>query len=584
MQADPLESRADTAFWPVLACFFLSGFAALLYEIVWLRQFSIVLGTSELAVATVLAAYMAGLAVGAAVAARFVGRMRRPILAYGLLEAGIALSALAVPLGLSLVRMLQVALLGGQPGPPDAGGVGTAIFYLAGAFAVVMVPTALMGATLPLLTRHAVRRGEQIGGRTGLLYAVNTGGAVLGTLTAAFVLLPRVGLAATVWVGVAINGLVFVIAALIARGKETEVEDKEPATGDSKREAERAASKRQRPRKKGRDRAAARTLGKATAAQESSVEARGGWVLPLMLLSGAVSFTYEVLWTRLLGHVLGGSLFAFATMLASFLTGITLGSAIASRLARSRQWAAAGLIASQLGIALLSILVYSLLDDLPGMARRLGAGEQAGLLANAAIASLVLLPATLCIGATFPFAVRLAARDPSDAGPAAARVYAFNTVGAIAGAILAGFIIIPDFGFAGTAIMAVAASALLAVLACLLWPSQSWRLLLPVGGSALLILTLFRPDPPDAILRASPFGGPAGTGRVVFSSVGRSATVLVLEQDGVFDLRTNGLPEARIAPHGKPPGYERNQRWLTALPVLARAGSPSPGSQTGRSA
>ncbi len=108
----------------VVACFFLSGFAALLYQTAWLRQFSLVFGTSELAVATVLAAYMGGLAAGAAVAGRYADRVRQPILVYGILEAGIALSALAVPLLLAGARALYTLILGDQPLPPDAATLG----------------------------------------------------------------------------------------------------------------------------------------------------------------------------------------------------------------------------------------------------------------------------------------------------------------------------------------------------------------------------------------------------------------------------------------------------------------------------
>ena len=105
----------------VATCFLLSGFAALLYQTVWLRQFAILLGTSDQALAVILASYMGGLALGSAIAARFVNRIRRPLLTYGLLEGGIALAALAVPLGLALVRSLQAVLFGGSPEPVDAG-------------------------------------------------------------------------------------------------------------------------------------------------------------------------------------------------------------------------------------------------------------------------------------------------------------------------------------------------------------------------------------------------------------------------------------------------------------------------------
>ena len=217
--AAPPERPTWLIFAGVVACFFLSGLAALLYQTAWLRQFSLVFGTSELAVATVLAAYMGGLALGSSVAGRYAGCVTRPVLVYGLLEAGIALSALAVPLLLLAARALYASMLGDQPAPPDAAAIGQPIFYLLVAFVVLAVPTGFMGATLPLLIRYAVRTDAEVGPRVALLYAINTAGAVFGTVAAAFVLLPALGLNRTVWVGVAINALVFVIAAALARDR-----------------------------------------------------------------------------------------------------------------------------------------------------------------------------------------------------------------------------------------------------------------------------------------------------------------------------------------------------------------------------
>ena len=201
----------------VVTCFVLSGFAALLYQTAWMRQFSLVFGTSELAVAAVLSAYMGGLALGAGLAARYVKRVTRPVLVYGLLEAGIAVSALGVPLLLQLAGFLYAAVLGGQPAPVDASGLGQSFFYLVVAFIVLLIPTSFMGATLPLLTKYVVHTDEQVGSRVGMLYATNTVGAIAGTLVAAFLLLPRFGLMGTVYFGVAVNFLVFVLAAALAR-------------------------------------------------------------------------------------------------------------------------------------------------------------------------------------------------------------------------------------------------------------------------------------------------------------------------------------------------------------------------------
>ena len=159
--------RAEPRFALLLVCFFLSGLAGLIYQTAWTRQLAFVFGTSELAVVTVLAAYMGGLAAGAAAATRFVSGIRRPVLVYGLLELGIAASALAVPAAIAATTALHVAVFGGRADTAETAGLAPALFTFIGSAAILLVPTGLMGATLPLLARHAVRHEGEIGPRVG---------------------------------------------------------------------------------------------------------------------------------------------------------------------------------------------------------------------------------------------------------------------------------------------------------------------------------------------------------------------------------------------------------------------------------
>ena len=183
------------------ACFFLSGFAALLYQAAWLKKLGVVFGTSQVAVATVLAAYMAGLALGAALAARFAPALRRPVLVYGVLEGFTGLTALLVPVLLGVAQLLFIALFGGQPEPVSDTGAGQTLYYLAGTFLVLALPTAAMGATLPLLAKYAVSADRHIGPRVGFLYGINTLGAAFGALASGFLLLPYLGLFGTLAAG-----------------------------------------------------------------------------------------------------------------------------------------------------------------------------------------------------------------------------------------------------------------------------------------------------------------------------------------------------------------------------------------------
>ena len=250
------------------------------------------------------------------------------MLAYGVLELGIALWALALPAAIRAVSALYLGWLGGLDALPETLGIATHAFHLAGAFAVLVPCTALMGATLPLLASYAVTRDDQIGSRVGLLYAANTTGAIAGTVTAAFVLLPALGLRDTVHVGAAVNALVFAAAAALAR---------------------------RAPR----------------GAAAPAPRARGiPWILPAIAISGAVSFGYEVLWFRLLGQVLGGSTAAFSTMLASFLAGIALGSALASRWAATPAAASLGFAAAQLATGAMRVARVPRRRSLPRLGRR----------------------------------------------------------------------------------------------------------------------------------------------------------------------------------------------------------------------
>jgi spermidine synthase len=529
-------------------CFVFSGVAALIYQTAWTRQFAIVFGTSELAVATVLAAYMGGLALGAALAERYLSRILRPVLTYGLLEIGIAVSAIfLVPAMLWLANVALQSWFGGQPTPPDSDHAGTTLFYLVSAFIGLALPTTLMGATLPVLARYAVAEESQVGRRIGLLYAMNTAGAVAGAMLAAFVLLPELGLTHTVWVGAALNALVFLLAVALAQ----RIPYEKPAVGY----ADEAPKRQARVRK------------------YSFRNFPGpAWVLPLMLLAGAVAFFQEVLWTRMLAHVVGSSIYAFGVMVASFLAGIAIGGGIGAAVAKTRARATTALAIALVVAALAAAVAYLRLESLlPSSAGLMVTSDlHFGFLhvPNTLFCGLLLLPMTIAIGMTYPLAVRVLASDAEEAAPASARVYAWNTVGAIAGSLAAGFVLIPELKYEGSIQIAVCASAALGVIA--LW------ILLPVNRVVAIVTSVlaiagcvfFRPQPPMTLLVTSPLN--VGTEhRVLYYDIGRSASVVMLAQDGGLGLRTNGLPEALMDSPGSLQRFS-GEYWLSPLAVIAR--------------
>ncbi len=308
-----------------------------------------------------------------------------------------------------------------------------------------------MGATLPLLARHAVRDDCQITQRIGFLYAMNTAGAVGGALATAFWLLPALGLSWSVRVAALVNVLVFGLATWIARRAETpsqvvetpsQVVETPPQVVEAPPQVVEAPPQvvEAPPQVVETPSQVVETPPQVVETPPRPIEApppplrepvspEAAWILPLMLASGAISFFHEVLWTRMLSHVLGSSLHAFGVMVASFLAGIATGGAVGSRIAPTRKRAHHLFAIAQLGCAVSAACAFLFMD------RLMPTGH--GLAATAAFGATLLLPLTFFIGTTFPLAVRILAEGAADAAAASARVYAWNTVGAIVGSLAA---------------------------------------------------------------------------------------------------------------------------------------------------
>lgn len=517
---------AAIAYAALLGCFLLSGAAGLIHQAAWTREFSLVLGTSGLAFTTALAAQLAGFGVGAVAAARFVDRVTRPVLAFGLLQLGVALSALAVPFGVRASRALYVALFGAQPELPDANVVAAVLFGGATTFGILLVPAGSMGASLPLLARFVVTRDDRLASRAGQLYAAVTLGAVVGTLFAAYLLLPDLGLQTTVRAGTGLNLLVFGFAMWLSRGTAAIEADPRPADG----------------------------------AGDEAGDVRRPWILALIFMSGAASFGYEVLWVRLLDQVLSGTAYGLATMLASMLSGIALGSVLASRFGSTRERAVAGFAIAQLAMAVLFVAAFVAVETLALRTR----GEARP---DVLLAMLTLFPGAVAIGATFPLAVRVLARNEDEAGRASARVLAAKIFGSILGVVGAGYFALSALGFAGT-LMACAALNLVLSAATASTYRAGRGIFLPAAAAAGVALAVVAPQPPWAVLTNFIQSGEPAAGDIAYLGVGRSSTVIVVDTRGHWNLSANGLPEASVSPTGGTRPWAA--RWMGAMPVLAR--------------
>ena len=402
----------------VLAVCFLSGVSGLLYEVVWARMLHLLFGDTVLAVSTVLASFMAGLAMGSFWIGRYIDRRRRVLAVYAGLEAGIGLSALLLPVVLQALTPLYVWL---HQSLSSSFWLFSLVRFLL-AFCLLCVPTALMGATLPVLSRYLVQSSATLGWNVGALYAFNTGGAVLGCFTAGYALIGSVGLSRTVWIGAALNFAIALVAWLGQRWIE-------------------APGAREVPSSSPRDTAPAVALYDRTVRR----------VLWSFALAGCAALSYEVIWTRALTFFVGNSTYAFSAMLTTFLCGLALGSALVARISDRSANVLALLGALQVGIGVYGILTIAILGRLfygldgwwEGFSNAYW-GAPLGLTFLKTF--VVILPPTLCMGATFPLVSKIVAQGPDMVGRGVGRAYACNTLGAIVGAWVSGFVAIPLLG------------------------------------------------------------------------------------------------------------------------------------------
>ena len=424
--------------------FFFSGVCALIYQVMWLRMLALVFGVTVYAASTVLASFMGGLAMGSFAAGRLAGTLRRPLAVFGAMEIGIGASALITPLLLAAVKTAWVTL---QPSLPASLPLVTAARFVA-AFAILIVPTTLMGATLPVVMRSALVQESVVASRIGLLYAVNTAGAICGALVAGFYFLAEVGMTRSFQAAAVLNVAIGSIALMASRVIA-------PATLPTLPD--------------GNDRPPAGAAIDLTSSQRRAVI----WTFAL---SGMMSLALEIVWFRVLVTMLRPTAYAFTIMLAAVLAGIALGSAVATPLLRrSRSWLAV-LTIVQLAISLLAVLS---LNSLAYMQRAvgwiappletLGVDPYIGPLVAASV--LAMLPTTLLLGFAFPIGLSLFAAGAPDATRRIGSLYSVNVCGAIAGSVLGGFVFLPMLGSRGSVIATSAA----ALLSSVLLAAAQWR-------------------------------------------------------------------------------------------------------------
>ena len=537
-----MQRRVD----PILAIFFVSGFSGLIYESVWSHYVKLFLGHAAYAQTLVLVVFIGGLALGAWLCARRAQRVRNPLRAYAYIEAAIGVMALAFH------GIFGVAIEWGYatllPATCDAGSSFCAAQWLLSA-ALLAPQSVLLGATFPLVCSAVLRLdSSQPGHDIAALYFLNSLGAVMGVLASAFVLIPAVGLPGTLMTAGFANLLIAIAAYGLSRVPPPALEVA-PAAGPA-----------------------------AAPSDERLVRV----LLATAFLTGLSSFIYEIVWIRMLSLVLGASTHSFELMLASFILGLALGGLWVRHRVDAASDTVRFLARVQIVMGLAAIAtvpVYNGAFDFIAWVLYSVARNDGGFvlfnLASSTVALLVMLPATFCAGMTLPLITYRLLRSPTGER-ALGMVYAVNTLGAILGVVIAVHLLLEALGLRGALLVGAAIDVGLGVLLLTVFRSDARRSRIGMeavaGLAALLLLgALFDVDPRRAAsgVFRSGVAQLSSNQAVLFNRDGKTATVDVLENQGLRSIRTNGKSDAAIqmGAGAQPSGDEYTMTLLALLPL-----------------
>jgi spermidine synthase len=552
-----LRAYSHLSLWLMGFCFVLSGATGLIYEVLWARMLGLVFGATTFAISAVLAAFMGGLALGSALAGKLAARIKRPLRAYGIIEIGIAVYAIAVPLLFRLIDYFY-AFIWEQFHP---GFYSFSLWRFVLSCLVLLVPTTLMGATLPVLSAALLRSPDNKQTAVTRLYTCNLIGAIIGTVVAGFFLLPIFGVRLTIYTAAAINLMVGLAAILIDR-----LDEKSPA---QERAIEQAIVRVEED-----ERIDAAIKLELTTQHEGSTRF---WLL-CAAISGFVTISTQVAWTRVLTMIIGSSTYAFSIVVALFLLGLAAGAysvarkKIAANLPRS-------IMNVEIGIAVTLLVSIWMTNATPNLLIELGTRLEISswlglLMLQMLIAALLILFPAILMGMVMPLVLVWASKAGGDSSVRqVGRSYAINTLGAIAGAFSTGFILIPKMSTRFTVLFAASLCIILAGLAYIhtrererAGGDQDLRRSLTVGATAALIVLLFLIAPKmkladlsigayDSLVRvlaksrgsvnesASVMPGP-DTHRLLWYKEGPTATVSVRDDWGIRSMAVNGRTNA----------------------------------------
>ncbi|MBI3096645.1 MAG: fused MFS/spermidine synthase [Planctomycetes bacterium] len=540
--------------WLAGGLFFASGSAGLIYQVVWTREVTLLVGGTTIATGLVLALFLGGLGLGAWLGGRWTTRHGGSLRLYAILEAAIALcGALALPVLRSLDGPIGALWRACEPHLTAAS---VAACLVVGV--VLFIPTLFMGATLPVLCQAFIRRHDQIANETGRLYGLNTLGASFGALVTAFALIPAFGMTTSAWIAAAVNGAVAVIAWL-AGGKRS-LRAPPPAPAEA---------------------------GEAPVDATPSPRVAAAVIFGV---SGFCALLYEVAWTRTLSLAVGSSTYAFGAMLSVFILGLGLGGLGGGRWAARHRGSLATLGWLQAAIGFSVIAGLPLLGQVPLYLLRLPpeVGRSFGswtVVILGCAAGVMLLPA-FASGMMFPVLNAIAVRDAGRIGRWVGVAYGVNTLGSVAGSLTGAFVLLPRLGLEGTLAFAAALQVASAAVTLRL-ASASIGATLRAGalfaGAAAALALCPRWDP--AIVSSGVFLSPywaedrkleqdpeevreavkRGMGTLLFRAEGAHGSVVVHEvSSGSRVLRINGKSDASES------GDMATQTLVAVAPLLLR--------------
>jgi spermidine synthase len=532
----------------LLLLFFGSGCAALIYEIVWFQMLQLVIGSSAVSLGVLLGTYMGGMCLGSLALARIVSRQRHPLRVYALLELGIGLLGILILYGLPQAAWIYSAHVGsGLPG-----------ILLRGLFAAICLlpPTVLMGATLPAISRWIETTPRGISW-LGFFYGGNIAGAVFGCLLAGFYLLRVHDSAVATGVAAAINGVVALAAFALSAFARHEQHTGAPASGPAQMDG----------------------LVKQAGPEAGGPEQISWPVYVAIALSGLTALGAEVVWTRLLSLMLGGTVYTFSIILAVFLFGLGIGSIIGSALAGRNSRASVSLGLCQLLLTgAIAWTAYTLARSLPywPINLSLSLNPWVNFQMDLARCLWALLPATILWGASFPLALSAATRG-HDPARLVGGIYAANTVGGIIGGVGFSLIFIPLAGTQQSQRLLIGLSALSALLMfaprLLEWRKQ-FSFATAVRGLGILALLIVLPAllarsvakvPGALIAYGREMATRSNESDILFAGEGMNSSVAVsqLWDGGIRNFHVSGKVEASSDPQDM-----RVQRMLGHIPAL----------------